>query len=77
MRPDRDGVISHYDGAEEIWGKYGSLVVGARFPEPGTPTQGVEAGDMANAWMRVRHEDYDTLRGILNEIGEKVHVRAR
>lgn len=77
LRPDRDGVISHYEGTDEIWGKYGHLVVGAHFPEPGTPTQGVEAGYMANAWMRVKHEDYDTLRGILNEIGEKVQVRAR
>jgi hypothetical protein len=77
LRPDRDGTISHYDGAEAIWSKYGHLVVDARFPDPGTPTQGVEAGYMANAWMRVRHEDFDTLRGILDEIGETVQVRAR
>ncbi len=31
---------------------------------------------MANAWMRVRHPDYDTLRGILNTIGETVRVYA-
>jgi hypothetical protein len=77
LRPDRDGIISHYEGAQEIRQKYGHLVVGQHFPEPGTPTQGVEAGYMANAWMRVRHEDYDTLRGILNEIGDRVQVRAR
>ena len=77
LRPDRDGRISHYDGTDEVFGKYGHLVVGQHFPEPGTPTQGVEAGYMANAWMRVRHESFDTLRGILNEIGEKVQVRAR
>ena len=77
LRPDRDGTISHYEGTDEIFGKYGGLVVGAHFPQPGTPTQAVEAGYMANAWMRVKHEDYDTLRGILNEIGEKVRVRAR
>ena len=31
---------------------------------------------MANAWMRVRHPDYDHLRHILNDIGERVQVRA-
>ena len=76
LRPDRDGHISGYSGTEEIFGKYGHLVVGQHFPSPGTPTQGVEAGYMANAWMRVRHEDYDTLRGIMNEIGEKIQVHA-
>jgi len=76
LRPDRDGHIAGYDGTEEIFDKYRNLVVGQHFPTPGTPTQGVEAGYMANAWMRVRHPDYDTLRGILNEIGERVRVRA-
>ncbi len=76
LRPNRDGHISGYEGTDEIFGKYRDLVVGQHFPSPGTPTQGVEAGYMANAWMRVRHEDFDTLRGILNEIGEKVQVHA-
>ena len=31
---------------------------------------------MANAWMRVRHPDYDALRAILDEIGETVQVHA-
>ncbi len=56
--------------------RYGDLVVGSYFPAPGTPTQPVAAGYMANAWMRVRHPDYDDLRGILNDIGERVQVRA-
>ena len=42
-----------------------------------TATQPVDAGFMANAWMRVRHPDYDALRGIMNTIGETVRVRAR
>ena len=74
LRPEGDGRITGYSGTDAIFGKYGSLVVGKHFPDPGTPTQGVEAGYMANAWMRVRHEDYDTLRGILNEIGETIRV---
>ena len=76
LRPDRDGVIAGYEGAEEVFARYGHLVVGHHLPEPGRPTQGVEAGYKANAWMRVRHEDYDALRGILNDIGERVRVRA-
>lgn len=76
LRPEQDGHIHGYSGTDEIFGKYGDCVVGQHFPEPGTPTQGVEAGYMANAWMRVRHEDYDTLLGILNEIGEKIRVHA-
>ena len=59
-----------------IFHRYGDLVVGSHFPPPGTPTQPVAAGYMANAWMRLRHPDYDELRRILNEIGEHVQVRA-
>ncbi|SDL83365.1 ATP-grasp domain-containing protein [Aliiruegeria lutimaris] len=77
LRPECDGHITGYEGTETIFGKYENLVVGQHFPSPGTPTQQVEAGYMANAWMRVRHEDHDTLRAILNEIGETIRVRAR
>jgi hypothetical protein len=31
---------------------------------------------MANAWMRLRHPDYDALRHVLNDIGERVQVHA-
>jgi hypothetical protein len=77
LRPERDGRIAGYEGVEAIFHRYGELVVGAHFPAPGTPTQPVEAGYMANAWMRVRHPDYDALRGILSEIGETVRVHAQ
>jgi len=77
LRPTCDGHISGYQGTEEIFAKYGDLVVGDHFPAPGTATQPIEAGFMANAWMRVRHLDYDSLRGILNEIGERITVHAR
>ena len=43
---------------------------------PGTPTQPVEAGYMANAWVRMRHPDYDALREMLDDVGRTVHVRA-
>ena len=76
LRPDRDGRITGYSGVDEIGRKYDDYIVAANLPDPGTPTQPVEAGYMANAWMRVRHPDYDALRGILDEIGETVHVHA-
>ena len=31
---------------------------------------------MANAWVRVRHPDYDTTRAMLDDIGRTVHVHA-
>ena len=42
----------------------------------GSPTQPVEAGYMANAWMRMRHPDYDQLRQMLEYVGRTVRVRA-
>ena len=76
LRPDRDGIISGYSGLDEIGNRYGDCIVAAHLPDPGTPTQGVDAGYMANAWMRVRHPDYDTLRQILDDIGRTVQVHA-
>jgi hypothetical protein len=76
LRPEHDGRIAGYEGVERIMREYGECIVAAHLPEPGTPTQPVEAGYMANAWMRVRHPDYDTLRSILDLIGQTLHVRA-
>jgi formate-dependent phosphoribosylglycinamide formyltransferase (GAR transformylase) len=77
LRPEGDGTIAGYEGADHVFGRYGDLVVGRHFPEPGTATQAVEAGYMANAWMRVRHESFDALRGILDEIGRTIRTRVR
>jgi len=76
LRPDRDGHISGYEGLEAIGEAYGPWIIDAHLPPPGTPTQTVEAGYMANAWMRLRHPDYDELRTMLNTVGERVQVRA-
>ena len=76
LRPDRDGHIAGYAGLDEIFGRFGDLIVERHFPDPGTPTQPVEAGYKANAWMRVRHPDYDELRTILDTIGGQVKVFA-
>jgi hypothetical protein len=36
----------------------------------------VEAGYMANAWVRMKHPDYDELRRMLDAVGETVQVHA-
>ena len=51
-------------------------MIDAHLPPPGTPTQPVEAGYMANAYVRMRHPDYDALRGMLDDVGRTVHVHA-
>ena len=76
LRPTKDGVIQRYEGLDQILGKYNHLIIRGHLPNPGTPTQGVEAGYMANAWMQIKHPDYDALREILREIGETVKVIA-
>jgi carbamoylphosphate synthase large subunit len=76
LRPERDGRITGYSGAKRIGERYGDCIVAAHLPDPGTPTQPIEAGYMANAWMRVRHPDYDQLRAILDDIGQTLKVHA-
>ena len=76
LRPSCDGHITGYSGLETIQQQYGDCIVASHLPPPGSATQPVEGGYMANAWMRVRHPDYDALRQILNTIGETVKVHA-
>jgi hypothetical protein len=76
LRPDRDGRIAGYEGVDDVLGRFREHVLDHHFPPVGTPTQPVDAGYMANAWMRFRHPDYDALRGIMTEVGERVRVRA-
>lgn len=76
LRPDRDGVITGYDGLSEVHSRFGEWIIDFHLPSPGTPTQPVEAGYMANAWMRLRHPDFDELRSILGQVGEIAQVRA-
>ena len=76
LRPERDGRIAGYSGLEEMERRFGEWVIDAHFPPAGTPTQPVEAGYMANAWVRMRHPDYDGLREILETVGRTVKVHA-
>jgi hypothetical protein len=77
LRPDRDGRIGACEGIDRLRRKFAAWWVDDHVPSPGTPTQPVEAGYMANAWVRLRHPDYDELRRMLNEVGETVKLRAR
>jgi formate-dependent phosphoribosylglycinamide formyltransferase (GAR transformylase) len=76
LRPDHDGQIRGYSGIDEIQGRYGQWVLDGHFPPEGHHTQPVEAGYMANAYVRMRHPDYDTLRGMLDDVGRTIHVHA-
>jgi hypothetical protein len=76
LRPGSDGQITGYTGVEEMQRQYGEWVIDAHLPPPGTPTQPVEAGYMANAYVRMRHPDYDTLHAMLDTVGRTLHVHA-
>lgn len=76
LRPQRDGRISGYQGIDEVERAYGEWIVDSHLPPPGTPTQPVEAGYMANAWIRMKHPDYDELRRMLDLVGRTVKVLA-
>ena len=77
LRPDHDGNITGYSGVEDMQARSGEWVIDAHLPPPGTPTQPVEAGYMANAYVRMRHTDYDVLRGLLDDVGRTIHVYAQ
>jgi formate-dependent phosphoribosylglycinamide formyltransferase (GAR transformylase) len=76
LRPNQDGSIKGYSGLEEIQGRHGGCILDAHLPPEGTPTQPVAAGYMANAYVRMRHTDYDRLRGMLDDVGRTVQVYA-
>ena len=76
LRPDRDGTITGYEGLSEVHSRFGEWIIDFHLPSAGTATQPVEAGYMANAWIRMRHPDFDQLRSMMNEVGEIAQVRA-
>jgi len=77
LRPSQDGRISGYSGLEEIGRRFGGNIIDAHTPPVGTPTQPVSAGYMANAWLRLKHEDYDQCRAMLDVVGQTVKVWAQ
>ncbi len=76
LRPERDGRVLGYEGLSAIERDYGHWIIDYHLPSAGTPTQPVAEGYMANAWVRMRHPDYDELRRMLDRVGETVKVKA-
>jgi carbamoylphosphate synthase large subunit len=76
LRPSQDGRITGYSGLDAVAREFGDCIVASHLPPVGSETQPIEGGYMANAWMRVRHPDYDALRHIMSTIGETVKVYA-
>jgi hypothetical protein len=76
LRPDHDGRIAGYEGVDEMQQRFGEHILDVHLPEPGTSTQPVEAGYMANAWVRMVHPDYDALREMLDAVGQTLKVHA-
>ena len=76
LRPERDGRICGYSGLEEVERRFRDWILDSHLPPAGTPTAPVEGGYMANAWVRMRHPDYDTLRHMLDFVGRTVKVLA-
>ncbi len=76
LRPECDGQITGYSGAGEMEQRYGEWITDFHLPAAGTPTQGVEAGYMANAYVRMKHPDYDHLRSMLDDVGRTIKVHA-
>lgn len=77
LRPEGDGTIVRHEGAEEIWRRFGEWIIDARVPPEGTPTRPVESSYMANAWIRMKHPDYDELKTMLDTVGELFQTRVR
>ena len=76
LRPTADGHIRGYEGVDAVQETWGEWIIDAHLPPPGTPTQPVSGGYMANGWIRVRHPDYDRLREMLTAIGSTVKIHA-
>jgi hypothetical protein len=76
LRPERDGRITGYEGLAQIREAFGPHLIDWHLPPEGSPTQGVESGYMGNAWVRMKHENYDHLRHMMNVVGETLKVRA-
>jgi formate-dependent phosphoribosylglycinamide formyltransferase (GAR transformylase) len=77
LRPECDGKITGYEGVDALQDRYGQWVIDCHLPPPGTPTQPVGSGYMGNAWVRMKHPDFDELRRMLDFVGRTVKVRAK
>ncbi|GJM22478.1 MAG: carboxylate--amine ligase [Planctomycetota bacterium] len=77
LRPNQDGRVVGYEGVDELHADWAEHLIDTHFPAVGSGTQPVEGGFMANAWVRMRHPDYDTLHKMLDTVGERVQMYAQ
>jgi len=76
VRPDRDGKVTGYEGLEEVFKRCGEFVFAHEIPASGRKTVPISKGYLANAWFRLRHPDYDTLREMMTWIGRTLRAHA-
>ncbi|TNE91631.1 MAG: ATP-grasp domain-containing protein [Deltaproteobacteria bacterium] len=76
LRPTRQGTVHGYTGVDEVYRKYGAGIVKAHLPPVGSRTQPIEAGYLANAWLIVRHPDYDGCKAVMEDIGRTLRMHA-
>lgn len=76
VRPTCDGKYVGHRGLREMQKRYGQWIYEQEIPPAGTPTAPLEKGFLTNTWFRAHHPDYDTLRKILDDLGETVKADA-
>ncbi len=76
IRPTADGVVKGYSGVDQVQARYGQWIFDSHLPPPGSRTQPVEAGYRANAWLHVKHPDFDVLKAMLDDIGRTLVMHA-
>jgi hypothetical protein len=76
LRPNRYGRIVGYSGVDEVLRAAREHLIDWHLPAIGSPTADVGSGYMGHAWMRVRHPDYDALRGLMDWIGRTIRMWA-
>jgi len=77
VRPDKDGTVAGYEGVRTIWKTCRRWIWEYDLARPGDPTVPIYKGYLHNAWFRLKHPDYDTLRQMLTFIGETLKMKAR
>ncbi len=77
VRPDRDGRIAGYAGLDAVRERCGPWTWQQDLPRPGRRTVPIDKGYLANAWLRMKHPDYDELRRLMDFAGRTLRVRAR
>ena len=77
LRPNRDGRISGYEGIEQVFSVLRRVDHRLALAAPRLAHRRVEGGYMANAWIRMKHPDYDQLRRMLDLVGRTIKVLAQ